>query len=1028
MATYSVLVGYGSNVGATKVGDIAYFYGDVTVAGSVIVRGGVEVDSLETLMPIGTPALGGEALRFDTVTAAAGGFPIEQGGRIQFGGQCWSGAASVFGAGMRITPIIDTQVAGVPSTYHFEIGNRTGTEKWRIDQDGYVTMQGNLDSRAIVLLKPAALGEALEVSTATAASAGPGAIQNPGYILWAGNCWTGAVPVAAPFMSQWGYIDTQAAGVPQLYHLEIRDRLGQEFWRLNQSGTMRTMQMLFGAAHGATPAAEVAGYQLRNDTLADGGAGGNVQVSSSLVMHGAARNTLAGTSETHDWREYILPVTAAGATSSLTVWERSLNGAPYATAMSLSDAGVLAVSPTGCFVSAKTALKETAAWIVLSSPATVAPAQSDGMLLTNNASGAVARNEYSPSVRFDATGYTAAGAVYWRQSWAITAKPTDATHGYLAFDFTTPPAGLAYAEKMTLSKNGELRIGDGSAGIPALGPLSDPNTGFFFDGADALYAATNGIQRLAINTATATYGVDIVVANSATAITSGNYILNIAGGIAAGANTAINIGSVNGLTVGGKIAAFRNASFEYAYITYLGGYDAAQQALGTTPTDAFVAENVTPASGGTTVQMSGRMRWKGSAWNSNAGILAPEYHEFRAHVLPVTSATLTTASLDFGYQFNAAGGFNNIMSLGASVLNAVYGGTLTVTRSAIGATSTAYAQARCGLILDNPTASVSPGVTTQVSPAAEFLSHAWASGAGADDTHSWKIVGVSITGVTSFSNLSFQRAKKTGAGAWSTYSEYLRFDSENSTIYSPWPIYSGDKLVAGGTKVYFYGDVTLLGVANSPAVYGNVAGKALVLSTVAADGVSAVGVRMGPDNPYSTAGAKLLSVMNATVEKSYIDWDGAYVVPKTAVTALIAPSVTGPVSSDGLLLTNWNSGATGVQEFSPSVRLDGVGYTAAATYTRQSWAINNQPVDATHGMLAFSFASAGGAYGAAKATLSEIGTFAAVLFKTTTVATANGAGACTLLSDTAGAKTNAGWLPMVLSTGVTVLIPYMAPG
>lgn len=80
-----------------------------------------------------------------------------------------------------------------------------------------------------------------------------------------------------------------------------------------------------------------------------------------------------------------------------------------------------------------------------------------------------------------------------------------------------------------------------------------------------------------------------------------------------------------------------------------------------------------------------------------------------------------------------------------------------------------------------------------------------------------------------------------------------------------------------------------------------------------------------------------------------------------ALTALTAPSVTTAVASDGILLRNTTAAAT-AQEFSPSLRLDGTGYTAGPTNTRQSWAITNKPGSATLGYLSFDYSVGGGAY------------------------------------------------------------------
>jgi len=109
----------------------------------------------------------------------------------------------------------------------------------------------------------------------------------------------------------------------------------------------------------------------------------------------------------------------------------------------------------------------------------------------------------------------------------------------------------------------------------------------------------------------------------------------------------------------------------------------------------------------------------------------------------------------------------------------------TVTVPSIGAASTTYDQSRNGLILDNTTASVvGPGVTTQVSPAAEFLSHAWDADGLVDDTHSWKMLNVPTTGNTTSSVMSFQHAIKNGAGAWGTYATRAEVSDAGITVYS----------------------------------------------------------------------------------------------------------------------------------------------------------------------------------------------------------------------------------------------------
>jgi len=356
----------------------------------------------------------------------------------------------------------------------------------------------------------------------------------------------------------------------------------------------------------------------------------------------------------------------------------------------------------------------------------------------------------------------------------------------------------------------------------------------------------------------------------------------------------------------------------------------------------------------------------------------------------VTSATLTTASLDFGYAFNG-GSFGEMMSLKANAMNALYGATLTITRPEIRGASTVYDESGSsnGLMLVNPTITTA-AVPVQVSPAFQQTCHGrdtdrGGGDAASDDEYTWRIVSEATSGADVGSTMKIQFSRKQGAGARSQWYTQLTAISEAGAgwanafvgvgrldasvrLYSSAYVSAGTYVVAGtyvsaqNGKLVLKQD-TMFGVASQYGIMAVGAATPLhLVNDLAGVAGTEIAIRLGNNVAMATAGQKLLSAMNATVEKAYIDWDGAYVVPKTAITALTAPSVTGPVASDGILLTNWNSGATATQQFSPSLRLDGVGYTAAATYTRQSWAITNKPTSATAGEIAFDFATGGGAW------------------------------------------------------------------
>jgi len=82
-------------------------------------------------------------------------------------------------------------------------------------------------------------------------------------------------------------------------------------------------------------------------------------------------------------------------------------------------------------------------------------------------------------------------------------------------------------------------------------------------------------------------------------------------------------------------------------------------------------------------------------------------------------------------------------------------------------------------------------------------------------------------------------------------------------------------LDTGGT--FNAGTGTLFGITNAARVYG-AAGTPLVLGGQVADGATTVGTYSGSNVALATAGAKLHSFMNATVEKAYIDKDGGIVL------------------------------------------------------------------------------------------------------------------------------------------------------
>jgi hypothetical protein len=78
-------------------------------------------------------------------------------------------------------------------------------------------------------------------------------------------------------------------------------------------------------------------------------------------------------------------------------------------------------------------------------------------------------------------------------------------------------------------------------------------------------------------------------------------------------------------------------------------FDYQATGLGTTSTDGGILENITAATGAATVQISPRLRLRGTAWDTAAS----ETVDFFMENLPATAAT-PTGTLKFGYSLNGA--------------------------------------------------------------------------------------------------------------------------------------------------------------------------------------------------------------------------------------------------------------------------------------------------------------------------------------------------------------------------------------
>lgn len=162
--------------------------------------------------------------------------------------------------------------------------------------------------------------------------------------------------------------------------------------------------------------------------------------------------------------------------------------------------------------------------------------------------------------------------------------------------------------------------------------------------------------------------------------------------------------------------------------------------------------------------------------------------------------------------------------------------------------------------------------TQQVSPSLKLTGYGWETTGGSSDAVDWQMYVLPVQGTAAKSTLVFQSQENGGgwvdqvtfsnatAGASSTQVNAYRFSASNMLdLLSNWQIYPGNELgVTGGVVQDVYG-------AKTHVITGNIA-----------DGASAIGLAIGNKTALTTAGAKIVSFVNDTTEKAYIDLNGGF--------------------------------------------------------------------------------------------------------------------------------------------------------
>lgn len=125
-------------------------------------------------------------------------------------------------------------------------------------------------------------------------------------------------------------------------------------------------------------------------------------------------------------------------------------------------------------------------------------------------------------------------------------------------------------EKAAIGLAGEVMAGAGTAALPSLSFLGDPNTGFYSSSDGVIKFTANGTDGIQFSGAN--INADVLNSYSATS-------LSLQGQMATGASAiGVKIGSFTNLTTSGaKLVSFiNNNADEKAYVDYLGGFTSSQ--------------------------------------------------------------------------------------------------------------------------------------------------------------------------------------------------------------------------------------------------------------------------------------------------------------------------------------------------------------------------------------------------------------------------------------------------------------------
>lgn len=188
--------------------------------------------------------------------------------------------------------------------------------------------------------------------------------------------------------------------------------------------------------------------------------------------------------------------------------------------------------------------------------------------------------------------------------------------------------------------------------------------------------ATAAITGAATVTATRGWGVSThlfdvsVITGTQLAVNGGTGFSSYAVGDLLSADTTTTLSKIPAVAVGQVLASAGTSTLPaYTATPTVTTTTNSRTALGTTSTDGSVNVNTTAATGAVTVQISPRVRWRGTAWDTAAS----QTVDFFAENLPATAAT-PTGTWKLGYSLNGAAASYPLTVTSAGGLTTVAGG------------------------------------------------------------------------------------------------------------------------------------------------------------------------------------------------------------------------------------------------------------------------------------------------------------------------------------------------------------------